>query len=317
MTMKLDAFEQSEITNHLRRMGVEKADAAGIWTVKQLTASLNRVYEREYQPTSVVNLFPVTNEIPGHAKYFEYNELDGVGIAQIVADYSDDLPIVDALATEKQGKVFRFGNAFLISIDEIKAGAALNSSLQTRKQAIAFEAHDNLLDKLVWSGSAAHGINSVFNAPNVTQVTQSAGGWTDPIVATKDVTRLIDAIETATSGMHRANRILLPASARRLMQGLAANTAMSYQELFTRNNPGVELQYLAFLDNYDGNNGKAAIAYEYDPLNMSIEIPEATNALPAQAKDLHFKIPVTSKSTGLVIYRPLTMAIMKGITIPA
>ncbi|MCF0178629.1 MAG: DUF2184 domain-containing protein [Bacteroidales bacterium] len=317
MTMKLDAFEQNEITNHLRRMGVDKADAAGIWTVKQLTASLNRVYEREYAPTSVVNLFPVTSEIPGHAKYFEYPELDAVGVAQIVADYTDDLPIVDALATEKQGKVFRFGNAYLISIDEIKAGAATGSSLQTRKQSIAFEAHDNLLDKLVWSGSTPHGINSVFNSPNVNQVTQTTGGWVSAEVATNDVTRLIDSIETATNGFHRANRILLPASARRLMQKLATNTTISYAELFTRNNPGVELQYLAFLDNYDGLGGKAAMAYEYDPLNMSIEIPEATNALPAQPKDLHFRVPVTSKSTGLVIYRPLTMAIMKGITIPA
>lgn len=315
MTMKLDAFEQNEITNHLRRMGVDKADAAGIWTVKQLTASLNRVYEREYAPTSVVNLFPVTNEIPGHAKYFEYPELDAVGVAQIVADYTDDLPIVDALATEKQGKVFRFGNAYLISIDEIKAGAATGSSLQTRKQSIAFEAHDNLLDKLVWSGSAPHGIASVFDAPNVNQVTPVS--WSGPEAATNDVTRLIDSIETATSGFHRANRILLPASARRLMQRLATNTTLSYGELFTRNNPGVQLEYLAFLDNYDGAGGKAALAYEYDPLNMSIEIPEATNALPAQPKDLHFKVPVTSKSTGLVIYRPLTMAVMKGITIPA
>lgn len=101
------------------------------------------------------------------------------------------------------------------------------------------------------------------------------------------------------------------------MQRLATNTNISYGELFTRNNPGVQLEYLAFLDNYDGAGGKAALAYEYDPLNMSIEIPEATNALPAQPRDLHFKVPVTSKSTGLVIFRPLTMAIMKGINITA
>lgn len=312
MTMKLDAFEQNEITNHLRRMGVEKADAAGIWTVKQLTASLNRTYEREYPTTSVVNLFPVTNEIPSHAKYFEYQELDAVGVAQIVADYTDDLPLVDALATEKQGKVFRFGNAYLISIDEIKAGAATGSSLQTRKQSIAFEAHDNLLDKLVWSGSAPHGINSVFTAPNVNQVTPIP--ISDAADAVQNVTNLIDSIETVTSGIHRANRILLPASMRRLMQNLVPGAALSYGELFTRNNPGVQLEYLAFLDDYDGAGGKAALAYEYDPLNMAIEIPEATNALPAQAKDLHFRVPVTSKSTGLIIFRPFTMSVMRGIT---
>lgn len=313
MTIKLDAFEQNKITEHLRNMGVEKADAAGIWTIKQLTQTLNRNYDREYSETSVVNLFPVTNEIGAYAKYFEYGEMDGVGLAQIVADYSDDLPLVDALMQEKQGKVFRFGNAFLVSIDEIAAGAATGQSLSSRKQALAFEAHDNLLDKLVWKGSAPHGIKSVFDYDNVNQVVPS-GAWTTAQTAYADVNSLLDIIETATQGIHRANRLLLPASARRVMQTLVPNTGISYFEFFARNNNGVQVEFLQFLDNYDGANGKAAIAYEYDPLNMSIEIPEATHVLPAQPKDLHFKFPVTSKSTGLIIYRPLTVAVMKGIT---
>ena len=311
MAIKFDA-EQAKITAHLEQMGVEKADAAGIWTVSQLTAALNRAYEKEYAENSVVNIFPVTNEIPGHAKYFEYPEFDGVGIAQIIADYSDDLPLVDAFMTEKQGKVFRFGNAFLISTDEIKAGAATGQSLSTRKQALAFEAHDNLLDKLVWSGSTPHGIPSVFDHPNINNVV--AGTWNSAAAAMTDITALIDAIETSTNGTHTATDILLPASARRLMQELVPNTSISYAQLFATNNSGINLRYLQFLDNYDGAGGKAALAFEKNPLNLSIEIPEATNVLPGQVKDLHIKYPVTSKTTGLILYRPLTVAAMKGIT---
>lgn len=312
MAIKFDA-EQAKITAHLEQMGVDKADAAGIWTVKQLTASLNRAYEQEYSDNSVVNIFPVTNEIPGHAKYFEYPEFDGVGIAQIIADYSDDLPLVDALMTEKQGKVFRFGNAFMISVDEIKVGAATGQSLSARKQALAFEAHDNLLDKLVWSGSAPHGIVSVFNHPNINNVVATPN-WSIPKNAVDDITAMIDAVENSTQGFHHVTDILLPASARRHMQRLVDNTTLSYGELFTRNNPGITLRYMQFLDNYDGAGGKAALAFEKNPLNASIEIPEATNVLPAQPRDLHFRFPVTSKSTGLVIYRPLTFAVIKGIT---
>lgn len=311
MAIKFDA-EQAKITAHLEQMGVDKSDAAGIWTVSQLTAALNRAYEKEYAENSVVNIFPVTNEIPGHAKYFEYPEFDGVGIAQIIADYSDDLPLVDAFMTEKQGKVFRFGNAFLISIDEIKAGAATGQSLSTRKQALAFEAHDNLLDKLVWYGSSPHGIPSVFDHPNINNVV--AGTWNSAAAAMTDITALIDAIETSTNGTHTATDILLPASARRLMQELVPNTSISYAQLFATNNSGINLRYLQLLDNYDGAGGKAALAFEKDALNMSIEIPEATNVLPGQMKDLHIKYPVTSKATGLILYRPLTMAVMKGIT---
>lgn len=312
MAIKFDA-EQAKITAHLEQMGVDKADAAGIWTVSQLTASLKRAYEKEYAENSVVNIFPVTNEIPGHAKYFEYPEFDGVGIAQIIADYSDDLPLVDAFMTEKQGKVFRFGNAFLISTDEIKAGAATGQSLSTRKQALAFEAHDNLLDKLVWSGSTPHGIPSVFDQPNINNVVATPN-WNLPQNAINDVTAMIDAVESATQGLHHVTDILLPASARRVMQELVPNTSVSYAQLFATNNSGINLRYLQFLDNYDGAGGKAALAFEKDPLNMSIEIPEVTNVLPAQPRDLHFRYPVTSKATGLILYRPLTMSVIKGIT---
>lgn len=312
MAIKFDA-EQAKITAHLEQMGVDKADAAGIWTVKQLTASLNRAYEQEYADNSVVNIFPVTNEIPGHAKYFEYPEFDGVGIAKIIADYSDALPLVDALMTEKQGKVFRFGNAFMISVDEIKVGAATGQSLSARKQALAFEAHDNLLDKLVWSGSAPHGIVSVFDHPNINNVVATPN-WSVPQNAVDDITAMIDAVENSTQGFHHVTDILLPASARRHMQRLVDNTTLSYGELFTRNNPGITLRYMQFLDNYDGANGKAALAFEKNPLNASIEIPEMTNVLPGQPRDLHFKYPVTSKSAGLIIYRPLTFAAIKGIT---
>lgn len=312
MTMKLDAFEKQKITEHLRAMGVDKADAAGIWTVNQLTQTLKRSYEQEYPKNSVLNLFPVTTELAPHVKYFEYPTFDGVGLAQIVADYSDDLPLVDALTSAETGKVFRLGNAFLISIDEIKVGQATGQSLSSRKQSLAFEAHDNKVDDLVWKGSAPHGILSVFNTPNASQVVPQP--WDSAETAVADITSLIDIIETATDGFHRATHLLLPASARRMMQTLVPNTSISYQQLFATNNTGLTIEYLAFLDNYDGSNGKAAIAYEKDPMNMSIEIPEATNALPAQPRDLHFRVPVTSKATGLIVYRPLTLAIMKGIT---
>ena len=89
--------------------------------------------------------------------------------------------------------MFRFGNAFLISIDEIKAGAATGQSMSTRKQALAFEAHDNLLDKLVWSGSTPHGIVSVFDQPNINNVVATPS-WNIPDNAIGDITAMIDAV---------------------------------------------------------------------------------------------------------------------------
>ncbi|WPJ48999.1 hypothetical protein RCIP0013_00006 [Klebsiella phage RCIP0013] len=319
MTMKLDAFEQSAIKVSMQSMGVDaaKLDAYGIWTVKQMTQLLNRQYEQAYPQTSALELFPVTTEISPTARRFEWLEFDGVTSAKIIADYTDDLPTVEAMAKEKSGKVFRLGNAWFISIDEIKTGAALGSSLSDRKATLAREGHETLVNDLVFKGSAPHGIVSVFDHPNINRMTASVAWGDDAAAAEKafeDLEDLLNMIEETTLGRHHATNIVIPPSKRRLLTKKMPDTSGdSYLTWFTKNHPNITITAMAELEDIDGAGTKGLLAYEKDPMNMSIEIPERFNMLPMQPKDLHFKVPCTSKCTGLIVYRPLTIAILTGI----
>lgn len=317
MTKKYDSFEADVVANHLMARG-EKADAttAGIWTAQELHKIKSQAYEKDYPAGSALRVFPVTNELSDTDKTFEYQTFDKVGLAQIIADYTDDLPTVDALMSSEFGKVFRLGNAFLISIDEIKAGQRTGKSLSVRKANAAQLAHDMLVNKLVFKGSAPHKIKSVFDHPNITKIV--SGKWMDgetkkPETASDELTKAIETIETLTLGQHRATHILFPPSMRKVLTVRMPETTESYLEYFQKQNGGVTIEAIAELENYDGQGHKAALVYEKDPMNMSIEIPEAFNMLPAQPKDLHFKVPCTSKCTGLTIYRPLTLVLITGL----
>ena len=317
MTKKYDSFEADVVANHLMARG-EKADAttAGIWTAQELHKIKSQAYEKDYPAGSALRVFPVTNELSDTDKTFEYQTFDKVGLAQIIADYTDDLPTVDALMSSEFGKVFRLGNAFLISIDEIKAGQRTGKSLSVRKANAAQLAHDMLVNKLVFKGSAPHKIKSVFDHPNITKIV--SGKWMDgetkkPETASDELTKAIETIETLTLGQHRATHILIPPSIRKVLTVRMPETTESYLEYFQKQNGGVTIEAIAELENYDGQGHKAALVYEKDPMNMSIEIPEAFNMLPAQPKDLHFKVPCTSKCTGLTIYRPLTLVLITGL----
>lgn len=312
--MKLDSYEQNAITKALRGMGVDetKMDEVGIWTVTQMKQILKRQYEEAYPQTSALALFPVTTELAPTTRLFEYHKFDGVASAKIIADYTDDLPTVEAMAELETGTVHRFGNAWFISIDEIKTGAALGSSLSDRKATLAREAHETLLNELVFQGSKPHKIISVFDHPNVTRVT-SAGWKEDPEVADKELTELIEQIETITNGRHKVTNIVIPPSKRKLLAKRMPETTMSYLDWFKSQNNGITIESIAELEDIDGNGTKAVLAYEKSPMNMSIEVPEAFNMLPMQPKDLHFKVPCTSKATGLIIYRPMTIAILVGV----
>lgn len=313
MTMKLDAFEQNAIKVAMQGMGIDanKLDAHGIWTVNQLTQLLNRQYEQAYPQTGVLELFPVTTELSPVTKNFEWLEFDGVTSAKIIADYTDDLPTVEAMASEKTGKVFRLGNAWFISIDEIKAGQALGSSLSDRKASLAREGHETLVNDLVFKGSAPHNIVSVFDQPNINRLTSAS--WTTPEIAFSELQDLIDTIEDVTLGRHHVTNIVIPPSKRRLLTQKMPDVTESYLAWFKENCPNVTITAIAELEDIDGSGTKGVLAYEKDPMNMSIEIPERFNMLPMQPKDLHFKVPCTSKCTGLIVYRPLTIAILSGV----
>lgn len=313
MTMKLDAFEQNAIKVAMQGMGIDanKLDAHGIWTVNQLTQLLNRQYEQAYPQTGVLELFPVTTELSPVTKNFEWLEFDGVTSAKIIADYTDDLPTVEAMASEKTGKVFRLGNAWFISIDEIKAGKALGSSLSDRKASLAREGHETLVNDLVFKGSAPHNIVSVFDQPNINRLTSAS--WTTPEIAFSELQDLIETIEDVTLGRHHVTNIVIPPSKRRLLTQKMPDVTESYLAWFKENYPNVTITAIAELEDIDGAGTKGVLAYEKDPMNMSIEIPERFNMLPMQPKDLHFKVPCTSKCTGLIVYRPLTIAILSGV----
>lgn len=313
MTMKLDAFEQNAIKVAMQGMGIDanKLDAHGIWTVNQLTQLLNRQYEQAYPQTGVLELFPVTTELSPVTKNFEWLEFDGVTSAKIIADYTDDLPTVEAMASEKTGKVFRLGNAWFISIDEIKAGQALGSSLSDRKASLAREGHETLVNDLVFKGSAPHNIVSVFDQPNINRLTSAS--WTTPEIAFSELQDLIETIEDVTLGRHHVTNIVIPPSKRRLLTQKMPDVTESYLAWFKENYPNVTITAIAELEDIDGSGTKGVLAYEKDPMNMSIEIPERFNMLPMQPKDLHFKVPCTSKCTGLIVYRPLTIAILSGV----
>lgn len=321
MNKKYDEFEAGVIESHIMARG-EKSDAAataGIWAASELHKIKSAAYEKEYPAGSALKVFPVTNELSDSDKTFEYQVFDKVGIAQIIADYTDDLPTVDALMTSEFGKVFRLGNAFLISIDEIKAGQRTGKSLSARKANAAQLAHDQLVNRLVFKGSKPHKIVSVFDHPNLTKIAATTkwlsddGNTKHPEAAENDLENAIEVLENQTQGQHRATHILIPPSIRKVLNVRMPETSMSYLQYFQKQNSGITIEAISELENIDGTGKRGVLVYEKDPMNMSIEIPEAFNMLPAQPKDLHFKVPCTSKCTGLTIYRPLTMVMITGV----
>lgn len=311
MHERYDEFDLETIVAQAMATGTRMDEGMSLFLARQLDYVKSRAYEVEYGAMSALNIFPVTSEIPDDARTFTYGIFDSVGMAKIIADYSDDLPMVDANYREETGKVYRIGDAYAYSLDEVKSAARAGVNMNDRKARAARQAFDTKVNDLVWNGEASHQILGLFDNPNLP--TLASAGWTTGAIATSELSTALKNIVALTMGNHRANRIVVPPSVMDKFSELVPNTSLTVAELFNRTNPGLQWLESYELEDIDGEGTRGALVFEFNADNLSVEIPEAFNQLPPQANNLHWKVPCTGKATGLTIYRPLTIQLISGI----
>ena len=312
MHERYDEFDLETIIAQAMASGMRLDDDMSIFLARQLDYLKAQAYEVEDAPMSALSIFPVTNELPDDVKTFTYGIWDAVGMAKIIADYSDDLPAVDANYREETGKIYRFGDAYHYSLDEMKAAARTGRNLSDRKATAARKAFDTAINDMIWAGDADHQILGVFQHPNVPVITSA--GWTTAAIANSELEDAIEGIVTLTKGNHRATTIVTPPSVAKVLNGLVPDGAgMTYRTFFNLNNPNLTWEQAYELEDIDGEGTRGVLVFEKDPLNLSVELPEAFNQLPPQARNLHWQVPCTGKATGLTIYRPLTVQLISGV----
>ncbi|AEX65677.1 major head protein [Xanthomonas phage vB_XveM_DIBBI] len=311
MHERYDEFDLETIIAQAMANGQRMDEGQSIFLARQLDYLKTKAYEVEYGPMSALSIFPVTNELPDDVRTFTYGIWDAVGMAKIIADYSDDLPSVDANYREETGRIWRLGDSYHYSLDELKAAQRTGRDLSARKATAARKAFDTKVNDLVWLGDADHQILGLFEQPNVPLI--ASAGWTTAAIAVEELQAAVDGIATVTKGNHRANRIVIPPSVNKVLSALIPNTQMTYGDLFNKTNPNLQWEQAYELENIDGSNKRGVLVFEYDADNMSIELPEEFNQLPPQARNLHWQVPCTGKATGLTIYRPLTMQFITGV----
>lgn len=311
MHMNYDEADLTAIKVGAAVSGMNMDDGTSIFLARELDHIKAQAYEVEYAGMSATKLFDVTSEVPSYAQTMTVGVFDSVAMAKICADYSDDLPNVGVNYRQESVRIHRLGNHYRYSLDEILASQATGKQLPVRLATAARRGHDVKNNQLVFEGDAAHNIVGIFDHQNITH--SMSAGWTKAGIATDEMSKAISSIANITKGLHQANTIALPPSVWAVLTQPLTNTATSTLAYFREQNPNITFLQSVELEDIDGNGTKAALVYEKSPQNMAIEMPEPFNQLPPQAQDLHWKIPCTSKTAGLIVYLPLTIHIITGI----
>jgi hypothetical protein len=286
-------------------------------------------YDVLYPTLKATQLIPVSTNAGAGAESITYQQFDQLGMAKVIANYADDLPRADIKGKEFTSPIRSLGASYGYNVQEIRAAQYANRNLTGRKANAARRAIEQKINNIGWFGEAANNLLGIVNHPNVTRVAapQNAGAtstlWAnktpDEILA--DMNNTANGIVDLTNGVEAPNTLLMPIDQYTYIASTArsANSDTTILEYFLMNNPFInrvewvnELKGAA-VGGFGVDSNDVMIAYDNNPDKLTLEIPQPFEQFPAQERGLEFLINCHARVGGVIVYYPLSIAIMEGI----
>lgn len=294
-----------------------------VFFARQLEAIRGSLYDIKRVPLNGLALFPVSTSTPEGATTMTYRQFDTVGMAKVIANYSNDLPRADVVGKEFTNPIRSIGSSFGYNVQEIRSAQYAGVPLEARKAMAAHRAHNEKVNTLIWSGDADHGLPGFISNANIAEVTLPADGTgasktfasktADKIV--RDVNSLINKVITQSKGIHRVNTVMMPIEQYALIATTQNSTASDTTILsFLQSvHPGVTFKQVVELDGAGAGGADRMYAGEINEENIQIEIPMLMKTYTPQQHGLEFVIPCESRFGGVIIPYPLAFAFADGI----
>lgn len=297
-----------------------------VFFARQLEYIRPQAYDVKRVGLSAMTLFPIDTSIPAGANTITYRMYDSVGVAKIIANYADDLPRADVFAKEFTSPIKGIGDSYGYSVQEIRHAQYAGISLDSKRQAAAKRAHDELINQLAWSGDAVTNLPGFLSNSNITGYTVPADGtgssklWTakvsDPSLIMRDLNGLANTVVTTSKGIHKPNEIWLPLSRYTLISSTpygATYPNSTILEVFLKANPFIQRVIPVFELASTADGGAAgtyntAIAADNSVDNYQMNIAMAFMQHAPQQRNLEFVVPCESRFAGVTIERPLAFA---------
>lgn len=140
---------------------------AAVFFDRELTDVRRELKEDKMPELHAFDFFPQDTSLDEGAANYIHKMYSMVGIATMVSDYADDLPLVDIAAREETFNNRRFGCAYQHSLDEILASARIGMKIDRKRgkaaRRITLEKHN----ALQFFGDGDSGLFGWANYPNI------------------------------------------------------------------------------------------------------------------------------------------------------
>lgn len=311
----------------------DSAEDASVFFARELDAVKAQSYDVEYPELTALSLFPISSETDPGAETVVYYTYDRTGVANIIDNYSTDLPRADVTGKPSYAQVKSLGASYGYSAQEMRASRLAGKSLDARKAEAARQAIDTANNQIAWRGDKESGLMGVLsdgqNIPLYT-ITAGSGGKTkwseksaDEILM--DVNGMAKQVAKVTKNVERPDTLCVPAEV--------------YMDISTRRIPDTTATVLSFILEHapyiknvvstaeldadsvetnpyaaaDDSGQGVAFLFKNDKRKLSLEIPMPYLQYPAQAKNLETVVPCEERTAGVIVYYPMSALIAVGV----
>jgi hypothetical protein len=295
---------------------------------QQLEYVKAQTYDIKYPELRARRFIPLDTSVPPGAETVAYQQWDEFGMAKILSNYAEDLPLVTALAEKFFQGIESLGQAYDYSIQDLARSAMSGSQLETRKATAARKFIERRIDDIAAVGYPAAKMKGFVNHPNVAIASATSDGtsarWVGgrtlpkaPEDIKKDMADSQTTIWVDTKQTFEPDTIVLPPTefAHIANTDNRDNSDKSILNSFMDRNLSItNVDYWHKLAEADAaGTGPRMVTYKRSSEVLELVIPREFEQLPPQARMLSFVVPCHARCGGVVVRYPVAMLYTDGI----
>jgi hypothetical protein len=295
-----------------------------LYLARELESIERTLYEWLTPELKYRSLIPVSNEDSPGANTITYRMITKIGMAKIIANYSDDIPRADAIVKEYSQKVKTIAISFGYNTQDVRAAALANIPLDRIYADSARRAVRELENEIAWTGNDSHGIIGFINNPNIPILAAPAGvGGTTWALKTpdeiiEDVSLMVQTMRETSKGVHSGDTLILPIAQYTIITTLPRSThSDTVIADFILQNKSFGIKQIEWLnevkDAFTDGTEDGAIFYEKNNRVLQNRIPMELITHPMQERGLEYIFPIEARNGGVVVRYPLGCLFFTGI----
>lgn len=310
----LAGYDAARVERAIRTDAIDFVNLVRDFETRILTPYRDKFQElraRDFIPTN-------TDGIQSMSETWMAQFLSQVGTAELVVDFSDDLPVVQIAGRTFGGKIGTFGAAAMWSVQDVLRASMGVVNLPMETLTAGRLAIDTAMDQCLALGAPKAGINGFLTHPEIDIVPLDVGNWGAHTAAevVADFMGYVAKIRLRTNYVEssRPDTVLLDPATFALLAAKLDGTSFGKSALTMLREAAGEHGIKAILEwSYLANAGTGGTAprcviYKRDPKVVSAVVALEYYQLEPQRKGLTIQVPALARCGGTVVIEPRAVA---------